>query len=52
MDDERLFSLAEKFVALGQEFLQILKDYELDYCAEDDDLDIEPENESEDDMPP
>lgn len=40
MDDERLFQLAEKFVALGREFLEILKDYELEY----DELDDEPDD--------
>ena len=52
MDDERLFRLAEKFMALGREFLEIVKDYELENSAEDDDLDIELEEECENEIPP
>jgi len=40
MDEDRLFQLAEKFVALGREFLEILKDYVPEY----DELDDEPDD--------
>ena len=47
MDDERLVQLAEKFMALGKEFLELIRDLELEYDDEDDDPDDE-EKEFED----
>lgn len=52
MDDERLFRLAEKFIALSQEFLELVRDYELECDAEDDDLNLEDWDETEDETPP
>ena len=43
MDEERLVQLAEKFMALGKEFLQLIRDMELEYEDEDDDSDYEEE---------
>ncbi len=52
MDDEKLFRLAEKFVALCQEFLKLVSESELECDAEDDDLNLGDWDESEDEIPP
>jgi len=43
MDEERLVRLIKKFMALGEEFLELIRDLDLDY----DDLDEEPPDEEE-----
>ena len=43
MYEERLVRLIQKFMALGEEFLELIRDLDLDY----DDLDREPPDEEE-----
>ena len=43
MDEERLVRLIKEFMALGEEFLELIRDLDLDY----DDLDEEPPDEEE-----
>ena len=52
MDEKKLVRLAEKFMALDREFLELIRDLELEYDDDDDDLNLEDWAESEDEIPP
>ena len=52
MDEKKLILMAEKFVAIGKEFLELIRDLDLEYDDEVDDPDSQFEEESDDEMPP
>ena len=52
MDEKKLVRLAEKFMALDREIVELIRDLELEYDDNDDELNLEDWAESEDEIPP